>query len=167
MKPNATALAVSLLSSVLLLDVQAATAQTTSPPGATATRPATTPPGQTSMPNESPPATTTQTTGEASRDPAVKKMNEDEKQGRYQRQVAPALAASKKGAAANIGWPPFAHLRSIPGRRNACQSLLDGEHPDAALRHVVLDTCIIVGRQRIVDALPVNTYAKSGCAAAP
>jgi hypothetical protein len=32
------------------------------------------------MPNESPPATTTQTTGEASRDPAVKKMNEDEKQ---------------------------------------------------------------------------------------
>ena len=28
----------------------------------------------------SPPATTTQTTGEASRDPMVKKMNEDEKQ---------------------------------------------------------------------------------------
>jgi hypothetical protein len=80
MKPNATALAVSLLSSALLLNAQGATAQTTSPPGATATRPATTPPGQTSMPNESPPATTTQTTGEASRDPAVKKMNEDEKQ---------------------------------------------------------------------------------------
>jgi hypothetical protein len=40
----------------------------------------TTPPGQTSMPNESPPATTTQTTGEAGRDPVVKKMNEDEKQ---------------------------------------------------------------------------------------
>ena len=67
MKPNATALAVSLLSSVLLLNAQAATAQTTSPPSATATRPATTPPGQTSLPNESPPATTTQTTGEASR----------------------------------------------------------------------------------------------------
>ena len=74
MKPNATALAVSLLSSVLLLNAQAATAQTTSPPSTTATRPAT------SMPNESPPATTTQTTGEASRDPVVKKMNEDEKQ---------------------------------------------------------------------------------------
>jgi len=32
------------------------------------------------MPNEPPPASTTQTTGEASRDPVVKKMNEDEKQ---------------------------------------------------------------------------------------
>ena len=64
MKPNSTALAVSLLSSALLLNVQTATAQTTSPPSATATRP----------------ATTTQTTGEASRDPVVKKMNEDEKQ---------------------------------------------------------------------------------------
>jgi hypothetical protein len=80
MKPNATALAVSLLSSVFLLNTQAATAQTTTPPNTTATRPATTPPGQTSLPNESPPATTTQTTGEASRDPMVKKMNEDEKQ---------------------------------------------------------------------------------------
>jgi hypothetical protein len=79
MKPNSTALAVSLLSSALLLDIQAATAQTTSPPSATATRPATTPPGQTSIPNESPPATTTQTTGEAPRDPVVKKMNDDEK----------------------------------------------------------------------------------------
>ena len=81
MKPNSTALAVSLLSSVLLLmNAQAATAQTTSPPSTTATRPATTPPGQTSTPNESPPATTTQTTGEASRDPVVNKVNEDEKQ---------------------------------------------------------------------------------------
>jgi hypothetical protein len=80
MKPNATALAVSLLSSVLLLNVQAATAQTTSPPSATATRPAKTPPGQTSIPNEGPQATTTQTTGEAGRDPMVKKMKEDEKQ---------------------------------------------------------------------------------------
>jgi hypothetical protein len=79
MKPNSTALAVSLLSSVLLLNAQAAIAQTTSPPSATATRPATTPPGQTSMPSESPPATTTQTTGEASRDPMIKQMNEDEK----------------------------------------------------------------------------------------
>jgi len=79
MKPNATALAVSLLSGMLLFNIQAATAQTTSPPSTTATRPATTPPGQTSLPNESPPATTTQTTGEPSRDPMVKKMNEDEK----------------------------------------------------------------------------------------
>lgn len=78
MKANSTALAVSLLSSVLLLNAQAATAQTTSPPSATATRPATTLPGQTSIPNESPLATT-QTTGEAPRDPVVKKMNEDEK----------------------------------------------------------------------------------------
>jgi len=80
MKPSSTALAVSLLSSLLLLNAQAATAQTTSPLSTTATRPATTPPGQTSIPNESSPATTTQTTGEASRDPMVKKMNEDEKQ---------------------------------------------------------------------------------------
>jgi hypothetical protein len=80
MKPNSMALAVSLLSSMFLLDAQPATAQTTSPPNTTATRPATTPTGQTSLPNESPPATTTQTTGEASRDPMVKKMNEDEKQ---------------------------------------------------------------------------------------
>ena len=80
MKPNATALAVSLLSGVLLLNAQGATAQTTSPPSATATRPATSPPGQTSIPNDAPPATTTQTTGEARRDPVVKKMNEDEKQ---------------------------------------------------------------------------------------
>ncbi len=79
MKPNATTLAVSLLSSALLLNAQAATAQTTSPPSATATRPAPTPPGQSSLPNDAPPATTTQTTGEASRDPVVKKMNEDEK----------------------------------------------------------------------------------------
>jgi hypothetical protein len=80
MKPNSTALAVSLLTSVLLLNAQAATSFERSPPSATATRPATTPPGQTSIPNESPPTTTTQTTGEASRDPTVKKMNEDEKQ---------------------------------------------------------------------------------------
>ena len=79
MKPKTTALAV-LLSSALLLTAQAAIAQSTSPPSATATRPASTPPGQTSLPNDAPPATTTQTTGEPSRDPVVKKMNEDEKQ---------------------------------------------------------------------------------------
>ena len=80
MKPNSTALAVSLLSSVLLLNAQAATAQTTSPPSATATRPATTSPAQTSVPNAGPPATTTETTGMTNQDAAVKKMNEDEKQ---------------------------------------------------------------------------------------
>ena len=80
MKPNAPAHAVLLLSSAFMFNVQGATAQSTSPPSTTATRPATTPPGQSSLPNESPPATTTQTTGEASRDPTIKKMNEDEKQ---------------------------------------------------------------------------------------
>ena len=71
-------LAALLLSSVFLFNV--ASAQTNSPPNATATRPAKTPPDQTSIPNNSPPATTTQTTGEAGRDPMIKKMNEDEKQ---------------------------------------------------------------------------------------
>ena len=79
MKPNSTARAALLLSSTLLLNAQAATAQTTSPPSATATRPAPHRPGNFHT-NESPPATTTQTTGEASRDAVVKKMNEDEKQ---------------------------------------------------------------------------------------
>ena len=80
MKLNTTALAVSLLSSVVLVHIPAATAQTTSPPSTTATRPATTPTGQSSLPSQGPPATTGQNTGEASRDPVVKKMNEDEKQ---------------------------------------------------------------------------------------
>jgi len=79
MKPNKMALAVSLLSSAFLFNVPA-NAQTSSPPAATATRPATTPSGQTSMPSDATPATTNKTTGEASRDPVVKKMNDDEKQ---------------------------------------------------------------------------------------
>ena len=79
MTSNSTALAASLLSSAFLLFAQAATAQSTSPPPATATRPATTPPGQSSLPNEGQPATTNRTTGEAPRDPTVKKMNEAEK----------------------------------------------------------------------------------------
>jgi hypothetical protein len=78
MNSNSTPLA-ALLSIAFLLHTQAATGQTTSPPAATATRPAKTPPGQSSLPNASPPATTTQTTGEASPDPTIKKMNEDEK----------------------------------------------------------------------------------------
>ena len=79
MTPRSTALAASLMSSALFLHPQAAMSQTSSPPSATATRPATTPPGQSSLPNANPPATTSQTTGEASRDPVIKRMNEDEK----------------------------------------------------------------------------------------
>ena len=72
-------LAATLLSGVLLFDGPAANAQASASPDATATRPAKTPPDQTSIPSTGPPATTTQTTGEASRDPVIKKMNEDEK----------------------------------------------------------------------------------------
>jgi len=68
-----------LLSGVLLFDAQATNAQTSAAPAATATRPAKTLPDQSSVPSSGPPATTTQTTGEASRDPVIKKMNEDEK----------------------------------------------------------------------------------------
>ena len=78
MKSNPPALAVSLLAGAPLLNAQAASAQATPPP-ATATRPAKNPAEQSSMPSNTPPATTTQTTGEPSRDPVVKKMNEDEK----------------------------------------------------------------------------------------
>jgi hypothetical protein len=66
--------------SLLLLNIHAASAQDNSPPAATATRPAKNLPGQTSVPNNSPPATRTQTTGEATRDPTVRKMNEDAKE---------------------------------------------------------------------------------------
>jgi hypothetical protein len=79
MNTKITALA-ALVASVLLGNVQQAAAQANPPPSATATRPAKTPPEQTSVPNAGPPATTTQTTGEANPDPTVKKMNEDEKQ---------------------------------------------------------------------------------------
>lgn len=75
-----TTFAVSLLSSIFLGNLQVAGAQTGAPPDATATRPAKTAPEQTSVPNASPPATRTQTTGEASQDPTIKKMNEDERQ---------------------------------------------------------------------------------------
>jgi cell division septation protein DedD len=71
-------LAAALLSGVLLFDAQAVNAQTNTP-AATATRPAKTTPDQNSIPSSGPPATTTQTTGEASRDPTIKQMNEDEK----------------------------------------------------------------------------------------
>jgi hypothetical protein len=74
-----TAFAV-LVSGLLLSNVQEAAAQQGQPPGTTATRPAKTPQGQSSMPNESPAATRTQTTGASNQDATVKKMNEDEKQ---------------------------------------------------------------------------------------
>jgi len=73
------ALAASLLSGAFLLSLHPAAAQTSAAPNTTASRPATTPTGQTSIPNAAPPASTTQTTGEVSRDPTIKKMNEDEK----------------------------------------------------------------------------------------
>jgi hypothetical protein len=72
-------LAAALLSGVLLFDTGAANAQTNAAPGTTATRPAKTQPDQTSIPSSGPPATTGQTTGETSRDPTIKQMNEDEK----------------------------------------------------------------------------------------
>ena len=55
------------------------TAAQANSPGTTATRPAKTGPEQTSVPNSSPPATATQTTGESNQSPTVKKMNDDEK----------------------------------------------------------------------------------------
>ncbi|MBR0693703.1 hypothetical protein JQ553_10790 [Bradyrhizobium lablabi] len=71
-------LAASLLAGVLALGIQSASAQSNAP-SSTATRPAKVLPNQTSVPGNGPPATTSQTTGEASRDPTIKKMNDDEK----------------------------------------------------------------------------------------
>ena len=79
MDTKLTALAV-LIANVLVSNISEVAAQTNSPPSATATRPAKTPPEQTSVPNSSPPATTTQTTGESNQNATIKKMNEDEKQ---------------------------------------------------------------------------------------
>ena len=78
MKPTTRTLAASLLAGVFLFSVEAV-AQTNSPPSATATRPAKQPQEQSSVPNNASPATTSQTTGEAARDPTVKQMNEKEK----------------------------------------------------------------------------------------
>lgn len=74
------ALAASLLTGAFLLNMTTASAEDNTPPSTTATRPAKTLPEQTSIPNNAPPASATQTTGEASRDETIKKMNEDEKQ---------------------------------------------------------------------------------------
>jgi hypothetical protein len=73
-------LAATLIAGVFVFGAQTALAQTTSPPGATATRPARVLPDQTSVPGNGPPSTTGQATGETSRDPTIKKMNDDEKQ---------------------------------------------------------------------------------------
>ncbi|MCP1835918.1 hypothetical protein J2R76_004257 [Bradyrhizobium sp. USDA 4532] len=72
-------LAATLSAGVLLFATQTALAQTASPPNATATRPARVLPDQNSVPSSGPPATTGQTTGEVSRDPTIKQMNDDEK----------------------------------------------------------------------------------------
>jgi hypothetical protein len=68
-------LAASLLSGVIFASSQA-NAQA-NPPPATATRPGS--PEQTSIPNNAPPASRTQTTGQTNPDPTVQKLNEDEK----------------------------------------------------------------------------------------
>ncbi|MGY3131450.1 hypothetical protein ACVWZM_002132 [Bradyrhizobium sp. USDA 4501] len=68
-------LAATLSAGVLLFATQTALAQTASPPNATATRPARVLPDQNSVPSSGPPATT----GQASRDPTIKQMNDDEK----------------------------------------------------------------------------------------
>lgn len=79
MHGKVTTLAV-LVSGLLLSGLQQAAAQASQPPGTTATRPAKTPPGQSSVPNDSPAATRTETTGASNQDAGVKKMNQDEKQ---------------------------------------------------------------------------------------
>ena len=78
MQRKTTILAV-LLPGVFLLSMQAVNAQSNSPPPTTATRPAETMPGQTSLPNNNPPATRTQTTGQVNPDPTVKEMNDEAK----------------------------------------------------------------------------------------
>ncbi|MBR0830293.1 hypothetical protein JQ596_32785 [Bradyrhizobium manausense] len=84
---HSRALAVSVLSSAFLLVVLSAIpsahAQSNTTPPTTATRPTT--PDQTSIPNNNPPASTTQTTGQASQVPKIKEMNEKEK-GKVERQ---------------------------------------------------------------------------------
>ena len=76
MNTKVTTLA-ALVSSVLLWNVQEVAARRIRHP---LRQPATTSPAQTSVPNASPPATTTETTGMTNQDATVKKMNEDEKQ---------------------------------------------------------------------------------------
>ncbi|HVX75600.1 MAG TPA: hypothetical protein VHB49_05705 [Bradyrhizobium sp.] len=74
------ALAALLSSSAIFFGMQTARAQTNASPNTTASRPAKAPTDQMSKPNAAPPATTTQTTGEAGRDATTQKMNQDAKQ---------------------------------------------------------------------------------------
>ena len=71
-------LATAMFAGVLVFSTQAAAAEDNLPP-TTATRPAKVLPDQTSTPSNAPPATTSQTTGQASQDPTIKEMNEKEK----------------------------------------------------------------------------------------
>jgi hypothetical protein len=63
----------------LCLNVGIASADDTSPPKTTATRPAKEPSGQTSLPSNAPPATRIQPTESTDQSPTVKQMNEDAK----------------------------------------------------------------------------------------
>jgi hypothetical protein len=72
-------LAAAMSAGVLVFGTPAVSAEDNAPPS-TATRPAKVLPDQTSTPNHAaPPATTTQTTGQAPHDPTIKEMNETEK----------------------------------------------------------------------------------------
>jgi len=64
---------------VLLLSMKAVNAQSSSPPPAYRNASRRDHAGQTSVPNDRPPATRTQTTGQTNPDPTVKEMNEDAK----------------------------------------------------------------------------------------
>jgi hypothetical protein len=63
-----------LLSGAVFLNAHQTMTQNSSAPTTTGTRPAAVPTEQTSLPNNNPPTTATQTTGEVSRDPAIKTM---------------------------------------------------------------------------------------------
>ena len=69
-----------LIALSLFAPLSAASADDVSAHKTTATRPAKEHPQETSVPNNAPPATRTQTTGSASRDPPVRKLNAEGKQ---------------------------------------------------------------------------------------
>jgi hypothetical protein len=80
MKHKHRALAMSLMAGAFFSTTPAISDEAHSPPPTTATRPAKTLPNQTSLPNNNaPPATATQTTGQANPDPTVKQMNDEAK----------------------------------------------------------------------------------------
>jgi hypothetical protein len=74
-----TLAAIFALASVMTFATRNAEAQGTTPPAATATRPAASGPDQSSVPNAAPPASRTQTTGQAPPDPTIKQMNDAER----------------------------------------------------------------------------------------